>query len=48
VIAAPAWRPHFHEAAEDALVFRVTDEPVLQKLGFYREAGAAATLSTSS
>jgi gentisate 1,2-dioxygenase len=48
VIAAPAWRPHFHEAAEDALVFRVTDEPVLQKLGFYREAGAAATLSSSS
>ena len=36
VIAAPAWRPHFHEAADDALVFRVTDEPVLQKLGFYR------------
>ncbi|MFL5000180.1 MAG: cupin domain-containing protein [Xanthobacteraceae bacterium] len=36
VIAAPAWRPHFHEASDDALVFRVTDEPVLQKLGFYR------------
>jgi gentisate 1,2-dioxygenase len=36
VIAAPAWRPHFHEADDDALVFRVTDEPVLQKLGFYR------------
>jgi gentisate 1,2-dioxygenase len=38
VIAAPAWRPHFHEASEDALVFRVTDAPVLHKLGFYREA----------
>jgi gentisate 1,2-dioxygenase len=36
VIAAPAWRPHFHEAADDALLLRVTDEPVLQKLGFYR------------
>jgi gentisate 1,2-dioxygenase len=36
VIAAPAWRPHFHEAGDDALVLRVTDEPVLQKLGFYR------------
>ena len=36
VIAAPAWRPHHHEAADDALVFRVTDEPVLRKLGFYR------------
>lgn len=35
VIAAPAWRPHFHEPSEDALVFRVTDEPVLHKLGFY-------------
>ncbi|MGC1778333.1 MAG: cupin domain-containing protein, partial [Xanthobacteraceae bacterium] len=36
VIAAPAWRPHFHEAAEDALLLRVSDEPVMQRLGFYR------------
>jgi gentisate 1,2-dioxygenase len=36
VIAAPAWRPHHHEASDDALIFRVTDEPVLRKLGFYR------------
>jgi gentisate 1,2-dioxygenase len=36
VIAAPAWLPHFHEAAEDALLFRVTDEPVMQRLGFFR------------
>ena len=36
VIAAPAWRPHFHEAADDALMFRVTDEPVMQRLGFLR------------
>jgi gentisate 1,2-dioxygenase len=36
VIAAPAWRPHFHQATEDAILFRVTDEPVLQKLGFFR------------
>jgi gentisate 1,2-dioxygenase len=36
VIAAPAWRPHCHEAAEDALMFRVTDEPVMQRLGFLR------------
>ncbi len=36
VIAAPAWRPHFHEAAEDALMLRVTDEPVMQRLGFLR------------
>ena len=36
VIAAPAWRPHFHEAAADALMFRVSDEPVMQRLGFLR------------
>jgi len=36
VIAAPAWRPHFHEAADDALLLRVTDAPVMQRLGFYR------------
>lgn len=36
VIATPAWRPHFHEASDDALLFRVTDEPVLEKLGFHR------------
>ena len=39
VIAAPAWRPHFHEASEDALLLRVTDEPVMQRLGFYRVDG---------
>ncbi len=37
VIAAPAWRPHQHEAAEEALMLRITDEPVMQRLGFYRE-----------
>jgi gentisate 1,2-dioxygenase len=42
VIAAPAWRPHFHEASEEALVFRVTDAPVLEKLGFYREGEGAS------
>jgi len=43
VIAAPAWRPHFHEAAGDALMLRVTDEPVMQRLGFLRvEAPAEA------
>jgi gentisate 1,2-dioxygenase len=36
VIAAPAWRPHFHKAADDALMFRVSDEPVMARLGFYR------------
>jgi gentisate 1,2-dioxygenase len=36
VIAAPAWRPHSHEADDDALMFRVTDEPVMARLGFLR------------
>ncbi|MGB7036774.1 MAG: cupin domain-containing protein [Xanthobacteraceae bacterium] len=36
VIAAPAWRPHFHLATEDALLLRVSDEPVMQRLGFHR------------
>jgi len=37
VIAAPAWRPHFHEAAEEALLLRVSDQPAMQRLGFYRD-----------
>jgi gentisate 1,2-dioxygenase len=36
VIAAPAWRTHFHQAGENAMLFRVSDEPTLQKLGFLR------------
>ena len=39
VIAAPAWREHSHEADEDALLLRVTDEPVMQRLGFHRVEG---------
>jgi gentisate 1,2-dioxygenase len=41
VIAAPAWLPHFHEATDDALMLRVTDEPVMQRLGFHRVEGEA-------
>jgi gentisate 1,2-dioxygenase len=37
VIAAPAWRPHWHEATGDAILFRVTDEPVMQRFGWWRE-----------
>jgi len=37
VIAAPAWRPHSHEATGDAMLFRVTDEPVMQRFGWWRE-----------
>jgi gentisate 1,2-dioxygenase len=39
VLAAPAWLPHCHEAATDALLLRVTDEPVMQRLGFHRVEG---------
>jgi len=42
VIAAPAWRPHSHESSEDALMLRVTDEPVMQRLGFHRVEEPAA------
>ncbi len=37
VIAAPAWRPHWHEATDDAMLLRVTDEPVMQRFGWWRE-----------
>lgn len=37
VVAAPAWRPHWHEATGDAILFRVTDEPVMQRFGWWRE-----------
>jgi len=41
VIAAPAWRPHWHEATGDAVLLRVTDEPVMQRFGWWREELAA-------
>jgi len=36
-IAVPAWRPFLHRAAEDAVLLRVTDEPVFARLGWLRE-----------
>lgn len=36
VIAVPSWRPHHHQASSDAILLRVTDEPALQALGFFR------------
>ena len=36
VIAAPAWRPHHHKAQSDAVLFRVTDAPVMAALGLLR------------
>jgi gentisate 1,2-dioxygenase len=37
VVAVPAWRPHCHEARGEAILFRVTDEPVMQRFGWWRE-----------
>jgi gentisate 1,2-dioxygenase len=37
VIAVPTWYEHHHEAADDAVLFRVTDEPTMSKLGYLRE-----------
>src|SRR4029077_5916799 len=41
VMAAPAWRQHFHEATADAILRRVPDEPVMKRLGFHRVEGEA-------
>jgi gentisate 1,2-dioxygenase len=41
VMAVPSWRPYFHEATDDAILFRVTDEPVMKRLGFHRVEGEA-------
>jgi gentisate 1,2-dioxygenase len=37
VIVVPAWQSHVHRSDNGAVLFRVTDEPVMQKLGFLRE-----------
>jgi gentisate 1,2-dioxygenase len=37
VIVVPAWREHTHSSKDGAVLFRVTDEPVMTKLGFLRE-----------
>ena len=36
VIAVPSWRTHCHQANDDAILFRVSDEPAIGKLGFLR------------
>lgn len=43
VIAVPSWTPHELRAHEDAVLLEVSDEPVLRKLGFYRENSAKET-----
>jgi gentisate 1,2-dioxygenase len=39
VIVAPAWRQHAHRATADAVLFCMTDEPVLRACGWLRTAG---------
>jgi gentisate 1,2-dioxygenase len=41
VVVVPAWHQHVHRSDNGAVLFRVTDEPVMQKLGFLREANGA-------
>jgi len=41
VVVVPAWQSHTHHSNDGAVLFRVTDEPVMQKLGFLREGLAA-------
>ena len=38
VIVVPAWQEHAHHSNDGAVLFRATDEPVMSKLGFLREA----------
>ncbi len=40
VIVVPAWQGHVHHSNDGAVLFRVTDEPVMSKLGFLREGSA--------
>jgi gentisate 1,2-dioxygenase len=41
VIVVPAWHEHVHRSDDGAVLFRVTDEPVMRKLGFLREGNGA-------
>jgi len=38
VFCAPGWRPHTHKATDDAVLFRVSDEPVQAAFDFLRVA----------
>ena len=37
VIVVPSWQQHAHHSNDGAVLFRTTDEPVMQKLGFMRD-----------
>jgi gentisate 1,2-dioxygenase len=41
VIVVPSWQEHVHRSDGGAVLFRVSDEPVMQKLGFLREGNSA-------
>jgi gentisate 1,2-dioxygenase len=41
VIVVPSWQEHIHRSDGGAVLFRVSDEPVMQKLGFLREGNSA-------
>jgi gentisate 1,2-dioxygenase len=43
MIAAPAWHAQQHSASEDALLLRVSDEPLMRMLGWYHTAADMAT-----
>jgi gentisate 1,2-dioxygenase len=40
VVVVPSWHAHHHQAPRGAVLFRVTDEPVLRSLGFLRSEAA--------
>lgn len=37
VLVVPSWQAHFHRSEKGAVLFRVTDEPAMSKLGFLRD-----------
>ena len=37
MLVVPSWLTHYHRASSDAVLFRVTDTPTLEKLGFLRD-----------
>lgn len=37
VLVVPSWHTHFHRCERGAVLFRVTDEPTMSKLGFLRD-----------
>jgi gentisate 1,2-dioxygenase len=40
VVVVPSWHGHVHHAAKGAVLFRVTDEPAMSRLGFLRSEAA--------